>query len=246
MDRKLVLSVAMLLALPFLLPCRALADKHIVEEVTLRASQPGQEDRSATIETWLATGRFARIDNLNNITTIVRSDTNKMYLVLHDSKTVVETDLPFTLPDELETLFEEVKMTWILNNTNERKQIGRWQARKVELQGRGVISIDIEMWVNNETGVDTRSFHSMVGEALRASPLYRDLAIQLDSLGSAFSIATTTTVIQMGITTTTESAVKSIDDEQPATGIYAPPDDYKKETLNFSSYLALVRDRYRP
>jgi len=241
---RLLAFTILLLALAA--PTRLWADKHIVEEVTLQAP-PGEEGgRTALVETWLGEDRFARIDRLNNITTLIRRDMGKMFLVQHDLETVIEVELPFTLPEHLRDLFSEIQMSWRLNRLTETRVIGSWNCQRVTLQGRGAVSVDVEMWVTPETEVDTAAFRNLIGEAVASSPLYRDMAQQLADLGTAFSIRTVTTVSQMGLSATTVAEVASIADEPAPRGTYDPPDDYQLRTLDFGTYLSLVRRQHPP
>lgn len=237
------LSLIQLLCLLLLPAVQVHADKRIVENVSVIASPEGPEGRSDEVVTWIGNQRYARIDSLNGITTIVRKDLNKMYLIKHDLKEAVLIDLPVNLPDYLQPLFEEVRMTWELNRLPEQKQIGQWNCTKVLLTGRGIISIDVEMWVSPETGIDTRAFSDMVGDSLQTSEIYREMGEKLLSIAPNFSIRTITTVRQLGLTATTRTEVESISDAVAPAGTYDPPTDYQVKQLNFESYLSLVREQ---
>lgn len=247
MQRKFLTISTTVFLVAFFASTPLLADKHVVEEIKLISSASGEgaelEQSTSTVETWIGKDRYARVDGLNKTTTIVRRDLKKMYIVQHEFRQVIEIELPFTLPDYLRPLFAEVRMDWQLNRLTEKKRINNWNCTRVMLRGRGVLSIDVEMWVSPETGIDTRAFSSMVSKSLAATPMYHDLGAQMASLSPNFSIRTVTTVSQMGLSATTESTVSSITDEQAPGGIYDPPAGYKIEPLNFSTYLSMVRYR---
>jgi hypothetical protein len=235
------------LILPAFCASAALADKHVVEKVTRRTSPEGEAlGAPVKVETWFTSDAVARIDELNGITTIVRKDLKKLYIVLHSQQEVLEINRPFLMPEHLSPLFKEVKMTWGLVSQRESRLIGKWMCKKVELFGRGIISVDIEMWVTPESGVDVAALYIMLNDAFQLSPVYKDLGIQLFSLDPDFRILTTATINRKGITTTTVSEVESISDEPSPRGVYDPPKAYKKRALSFSTYLSLVRDQYTP
>ena len=219
------------------------ADKEVVEKVSLLEAPESQAGQTAEITTWIGNQRYTRIDNLNNITTIVRKDLDKMYIVHHDEKEVVEIDLPFILPDYLEPLFEEIKIDWEINRFPDTRRIGRWNCTKVIISGRGALRIDLEIWVTPETGIDTRAFQAMVGESLRSSAIYREMGEMLYGLAPNFGIRTTATIQQLGLRATTVSEVQSITEKVAPAGTYEPPADYAKKPLDFSTYLSLVRER---
>ena len=221
----------------------AAADKHVVERIRVLEAPDGAETATARIETWIGNQRYARADTLNGITTIVRGDLNKMYIVMHEPKEVLEIDLPFVLPDYLQPLFDEVAMNWELNRLPEQQRIGSWNCTKVLLSGRGTINVDIELWVTDKSGIDTSTFHTMVGDALKASALYREMGEKLNSIAPNFAIKTITTVEQFGLKTRTEAEVQSIVEDTAPAGTYDPPEDYTIRTLDFSTYLSLVRQR---
>ena len=219
------------------------ADKQVVETVTVREAPDASAGQSAEVITWIGNQRYSRFDKLNNITTIVRKDLDKMYIVHHASKEVTEIDLPFTLPDYLQPLFNEVKISWEINRLPDTRKIGRWNCTKVILKGRGMLSIDLEIWVTPETGIDTRAFQAMVGESLQASAIYKEMGEMLYGLSPNFGIRTTTTVEQLGMRAVTIAEVQRIVEEAAPAGTYEPPADYVIRPLDFSTYLSLVRER---
>ena len=240
---KFPIRIYLTLALVGLFAMTAAADKHVVERIRVLEAPDGAETATARIETWIGNQRYARADELNGITTIVRSDLNKMYIVMHDQKEVLEVDLPFVLPDYLQPLFDEIEMSWELNRLPEQQRIGKWDCTKVLLSGRGTINVDIELWVTDKSGVDTRTFHTMVGDGLKASALYREMGEKLNSIAPNFAIKTITTIEQLGLRTRTEAQVESIVEDTAPAGTYDPPEDYTIRTMDFSTYLSLVRQR---
>jgi hypothetical protein len=66
---------------------------------------------------------------------------------------------------------------------------------------------------------------------------------KLESIAPNFAIRTVTTIEQLGLRTRTEAEVQSIVEDTAPAGIYDPPADYTVRTLDFSTYLSLVRQR---
>ena len=236
---KTILSILMV---TLLFPALASADRNVVEEVTVEGN--GKTTRGNVI-LWIGQQKFARIDQVNKVTTIVRHDLNKMYILFPEKKEAIEFDLPFEMPDYLKPLFEDVKMSWDVNRQlTTKKDIGKWKGcSRVLVRGRGALNIDMELWVNRDTGVDTRAFHTMVGESLKVSPIYREMGDKLYSLSPYFAIRSTSTVEQLGITFKTVSEVKKIDIRDAPEGIYDVPEGFKRSKMDFSSYLSLIRER---
>jgi hypothetical protein len=243
MRHSVPVALFAIIAITLSLPSEALADKQVVERVQVTNSPDDTISKTTEIITWIGEERFSRIDRLNNVTTIVRRDLSKMYIVFHDHQDVVEIKLPFDLPAQLQPLFREVGMSWTLNRLPDRKKIGQWDCTKVLIKGRGALTIDLELWVTPDTGIDTRAFHAMVGESLQASKIYRDMGEKLYGISPNFSIRTITTVEQLGMRVTTVSDVQSIEEKTAPAGTYDPPADYTVKPLDYSTYLSLVRER---
>ena len=236
------LSPGHLFCIAALLLCAApaAADQHLVEEV---AADGGE---AVEVHTWLGIGKLSRTDPISGTTTIVRSDIGKVYVVLHDAKQVVEADLPLGVPLSLEGLFGEVRMRWRLSRVAERRTIGAWNCRKVVVRGRGTVSIDIEMWVTEDTEVEAGELYAQIGRALTLSPLFEGLGSALGDLEGALAVEYSTTVNRLGVRSSSTSKIKSIGIEPPVPSPYEPPKDYERVPLDFSAYLGLVRMRYSP
>jgi hypothetical protein len=228
-------------ALLILTPLAAHADKKVVESATVAPATGASTTGEVT--TWIGNQRFARIDSVNKNTTIVRKDRNRMYLVSHARREVTEIELPYELPDYLRPLFSEVAMTWELNRLPENRRIGQWNCTRVLLHGRGTLSIEIELWVTPETGIDTRAFHAMAGESLAASPIYRTMAEKMSAIAPNFAIRTSVTIQHLGLKSTTSTEVKSIIEAVAPAGTYEPPAGYAVKPLDFSTYLSMIRER---
>ena len=237
MPRILVLTALMMAAYSPAL----LADKHIVEEITL-----DDGDRTAEAHTWLGTGRMAYFDPFANITTIVRRDINKLYIVLHDSKEVIEIELPLKLPEDFQNLFSEMKMRWRTSRLNERRTIGGWDCNKVVVRGRGSINVDIEMWMTDGANIDSESLHSHFSAALKLSPLFSGLGEALIGLGESFTAEISISTNKLGLRSSSVSRVKSIFNEPPHPKSYEPPEDFQRIMFDFKTYLQLIRLGYRP
>lgn len=231
----------LIVAILFFAPIAAFADKKVVESATVTPATGVAA--SGEVITWIGNQRFARIDAVNKVTTIVRKDRNRMYLVAHDRKEVTEIELPYELPDYLRPLFSEVAMAWELNRLPENRRIGQWDCTRVLLHGRGTLSIDVELWVTPETGIDTRAFHAMSGEALAASPIYRSMGEKMTAIAPNFAIRSSVTIQHLGLKSTTVTEVKSIVEAVAPAGTYDPPTGYAVKPLDFSTYLSMIRER---
>jgi hypothetical protein len=217
-----------------------LADKHIVEEVTLESG------KTAEVQVWLGARRSARLDTLSNITTIVRRDLKKLFVVMNAEKQVIEVDLPVALPADLAGMFSELKMNWQTSTVGENRKINDWDCRKVMIRGRGTVSVDIEMWVTETAGFDTKAFYLDLGDSLQLSPLFSGLGESLVGLGGAFSVEASISVNKLGVRSSSVTRVKSISNEPPLPDAYEPPKDYQRLKLDFSTFLTLLRLHYHP
>jgi hypothetical protein len=240
MPRRELVAVALSTVLLALGASPLLADKHIVEQITL------ENGKTAEAHTWLGAKRMAYFDPLANITTIVRHDIQKVLIVMHDGKQVIEADLPLVLPPELAGLFSEVNMSWRTSKIDESRTIGDRQCRKVVIRGRGTVSVDIEMWVTDAAGLDAQALHSHFATALKLSPLFHGLGDALAGLDGSLAVEVSTTINKLGIRSSAVSKVLSITNEPPQPESYEPPKDYERVKLDFSSFLAIVRAHYSP
>ena len=235
--RTVVLAALMIVAFS----PNLLADKHIVEEITL-----DDGGKVAEAHLWLGSRRMAYFDPFANITTIVRRDIQKIFIVLHESKEVIEVDLPLKLPEGFDSLFSEIKMRWRTSRLNERRTIGAWDCSKVVIRGRGNINVDIELWVTDGANLDSESLYSHFSEALNLSPLFSGFGEALEGLGGAFIVEFSASTNKLGLRSSSVSRVKTIDNEPPHPESYEPPNGFKRLKFDFKSYLQLIRMGYCP
>jgi hypothetical protein len=231
------LIFSLLLAVP------ALAEHKVVERVTITVSPQQTPRNSGTVTTWIGQDRVVRIDELNRVTTIIRRDTQpqQMFIVLHEEEVVLELELPVELPEHLVPAFAELKMNWNLNRLPQERTIGKWDCQRFIITGTGPLSVTTEIWATVDTTIDTRRFHAMLGESLKVTPIFADMADTFYSISPNFAIETVTTVEQLGLRTVTTSRVQSITEEAAPESIYQIPEDYTRKPLDFAAYLSLIR-----
>jgi hypothetical protein len=221
----------------------ALADRHVVEKITITKSADGEAGKQGRIDTWLGDQKFCRVDSLNNVTTIGRIDLGKLFIIYHDTKITHEIELPFTLPKHLQDVFSHISMNWKLDKTDESMRIGDWDCQKVIITGNGSMSITVEAWMAEETRIDTRAYHTMMLDTLKTTPIYQGLVDLLINIFPSYAIKTTTTIQKLGMTTQTVAEVQSIRETTPPMNTYYPPEDYTVKPFDFSAFLSLTRDR---
>lgn len=221
-----------------------MAEHKVVERVTVQVAPEKLPRNSGTITTWIGTERIVRIDELNNITTIIRHDTqpHQMFIIMHDEKTVLEADLPFEMPEHLLPAFADMRIDWNFERVLKNREINGWDCQRfITISGTGPVNIRMEIWATLDTTIDTRRFHAMLGESMEVLPLFKDMVDELFRISPNFAIETTTTIEQLGMRITTVSRVQSISEQPVPEELFTLPEDYTRKTIDFSTYLSLMR-----
>jgi len=225
------------------LPALIWADHKVVETVTVTVAPSKLPRNSGTVTTWIGEDHLVRVDELNNITTIIRRDLQpaRMQILFHDRKEVLELELPLEIPEHLIPAFAELRMNWEINRRATEQTIGQWECKKFEIDGYGAMRIDMDIWASVDTTIDTRRFHAMLGESFKATPIFTDMVEKLYSISPYFAIKTTMVVEQLGQRSVTETVVQSITEESTPENSLELPEDYVVRALDFSTYLSMVR-----
>ena len=118
-----------------------------------------QEPQDGEVKMWFGDNRVRRDDGVSSV--ILRLDQNKMYMVDHEAKTYSVLDLPIDfkkiMPEGGQQMMEQMsqmmKMDVSINPTEERRKIGSWDTRKVQvgLSNSMGMKIDVTMWVSNQS-----------------------------------------------------------------------------------------------
>ncbi len=188
---------------------------------------------------WIGTDRTRR--DSGDQTTIIRLDTNKLYLVHNASKTYNVLDLPIDLEQFMPPgMVEQMKamMTFEVTITpgDETKQVGDWTARRYDVKLTSkMVNTTMTMWATTDVDFDKASFLKMYEHLNSLNPGLAAMATEMAKVeGFVVEQESTSTMPMMGDTTITrrERAV-SVEQADPPPGTYEVPADYSEKPFDF-------------
>ena len=169
-------------------PCIANADhvikgkKHTDAFSMAGRSQPAKDEDTTT---WLAKDKMRQ--DVGEVTTLIRMDKNKMYMINHSDKTYSEMDLPFNLeeilPADAKQMMDAMDISSSITDTGETQTINNWMCKKylveisVSMMGMGM-PIKMDLWTSKDLGVDLNEFKQLYTKTLAMNPKKRVAAVE--------------------------------------------------------------------
>lgn len=198
-----------------------------------------QEAKDSQIKMWVGSDRVRRDDEATTI--ILRLDQNKMYMVDHTAKTYSILDLPIDfkklMPEGGEQMMEQMsqmmKMDVTITPTEEKKTVGKWDARKVKvgLSNSMGMKVDTTMWVSKAVGVDSAIYTKMAASLASLQPGAMDWVKKMEQI-DGFPVLQESTVSMAGTSFKTREELLSVEDKAPTAGAYDPPAGYTKKAFD--------------
>ncbi len=194
--------------------------------------QPAKDE---VVEQWLGDNIYANITSKQ--TMIIDMGKKKVYILLHSSKSYVETSLPLDmkklLPEQAAQMMGMMKLTLKVNPTNETKVINNWKCTGYDMDmSMMMMSMKSRIWVTKDVPFDWKKFQDQFGiesfKATMASMQIGDEVIDEMKKIQGFQVKTDMTMTIMGQSVKITSDVVEIAKKSPPASVYTIPADYKK------------------
>ena len=198
-------------------------------------SQPEKDEDTTT---WL--GKDKMRQDVGEITTLIRLDKNKMYMINHTEKSYSEMDLPFDLekmlPPEAKQMMDAMDISSSITDTGETQTINDWKCKKylieisVSMMGMGM-PINMDMWTSKDLGVDLNEFKELYTKTLAANPMFKDFIQDFEKI-DGYPVRTEFSMDMMGAQQKYTEEVVSVEKTGAPAGTYDLPEGYTKTTYN--------------
>jgi hypothetical protein len=233
-------AILIIIALAFS-PTLAKADhlikgkKHTDAFSMMGQSQP---EKNEDMTTWLGNNKMRQ--DVGEVTTIIRLDNNKMYIINHADKTYSEIDLPFNLdevmPENAKQMLDAMDISSSITDTGDTQTINNWNCKKylveisVSMMGMDM-PIKMDMWTSKDLGVDLNQFKKLYTETLAANPMFQDLIQEFDKM-DGYPVLTEFSMDVMGAQQKYSEEVTSVEKTDAPAGTYELPEGYTKTAFN--------------
>jgi hypothetical protein len=211
------------------------AKKHTDAFSMAGQSQPAQD---VEVTTWLGKDRMRRDEG--DLTTLIRLDKNKMYMINNADKTYSEMDLPFdmeaVLPPEAKQIISTMDVSSTITDTGETQTINNWKCKKylveisVSMMGMS-IPIKMDLWTTDDLGIDLDQYKRLYAETLALNPMFQDFIEEFKKM-DGYPVLTEFSLNMMGSEQKYKEEVVSVDKQDPPAGTYELPEGYTKTPFN--------------
>ncbi len=220
-------------------PSAASAD-HVIKgkKHTDAVSMMGQPAKDEDTTTWLGKNKMRQ--DVGDVTTLIRMDKNKMYIVNHTDKTYSEMDLPLNLDDilpaEAKQMMDTMDISSSITATGEKQTINNWNCQKylveisVSMMGMEM-PITMDMWTSRDLGVDLDEFKELYTKTLETNPVFKDFIGEFEKI-DGYPVLTEFTMTMMGTEQKSKEEVISVEKISPPAGTYDLPEGYTKTAYN--------------
>lgn len=209
--------------------------KHTDAFSMMGRSQPEKDEDTTT---WL--GKDKMRQDVGEVTTLIRLDKNKMYMINHSEKSYSEMDLPFNLeemlPPEAKQMLDAMDISSSITDTGETKSINNWNCKKylveisVSMMGMGM-PIKMNLWASNDLGVDLNEFKELYTKMLAANPMFKDFIQDFEKI-EGYPVLNEFSMDMMGTQQKYTEEVVSVEKTDAPAGTYELPEGYTKTTYN--------------
>jgi len=198
-------------------------------------SEPEKDEDTTT---WL--GKDKMRQDVGEVTTLIRLDKNKMYMINHSEKSYSEMDLPFDLekmlPPEAKQMMDAMDISSSITDTGETQTINNWKCKKylveisVSMMGMGM-PIKMDMWTSKDLGVNLNEFKELYTKTLAANPMFKDIIQDFEKI-DGYPVVTEFSMDMMGAQQKYREEVISVEKTGVPAGTYDLAEGYTKTTYN--------------
>jgi hypothetical protein len=197
-----------------------------------------QPEKDEDMTTWLGKNKMRQ--DVGEVTTLIRLDKDKMYIINHSDKTYSEINLPFVmdeiLPAEAKQMLDTMDISSSITDTGETKTINNWNCKKylveisVSMMGMSM-PIKMDMWTSKDLGVNLSEFKELYTKTLAANPMFKDFIQDFEKMGG-YPVLTEFTMDMMGTQQKYKEEVISVEQTGAPAGTYELPEGYTKTAFN--------------
>jgi uncharacterized protein DUF4412 len=195
-----------------------------------------QAAKDTEVQLWVAGDRARRDEG--EVSTILRLDRNRLYVVHHARKAYSEIPLPVDLrplmpsPAAAEQMTTLMKLTVAATPTGETQKINGWNARKVRFAIASAMGmkIDATLWLSKEVAA-YRVANQLVADLESLQPGAAAWTEELQRL-DGFPVLRESTVDALGAHFKTREELTAVETREPPAGLYDPPAGYRAEPFN--------------
>ncbi len=198
-------------------------------------SQPAKDEETTT---WLGKDKMRRDEG--ELTTLIRLDINKMYMIDHTDKTYSEMDLPFdleaVLPAEAKQIMSSMDISSNITDTGETRTINDWKCKKylveisVSMMGMSM-PIQMDMWTSDDLGIDMDQYKKLYAETLALNPMFQDFIEEFKKM-EGYPVLTEFSMSMMGTEQKYREEVVSVEKKEAQADTYELPEGYTKTPFN--------------
>lgn len=235
MPRRPLLAVLAVLAAGSF-PAAAAADTL----VTMASHEKGvgdQPERRGTVTLWIGDDLVARDDGRS--TAILRD--GELVLVDHESRSysvlALPVDMPALIPPEMRELagqmMQMMRMDAEITPTDERREIGGWEARRyqVQLTNPMGVAVAMDLWLSEEVELPAARIKELSRALGEVQPGGGGWVAELTAL-PGFPVLQETRVNVGDDEMTSREELVSIERKPAPAGVYAPPAEYEEVPFN--------------
>jgi hypothetical protein len=223
---KKLIFIAALLVISFTL---LHADVYIKQKTNMGAFM-GQPPKELIQEYWLGKNKMAVISQEQSM--ILDLDAKKLNMVIHSSKTYIETGLPLDMnklmPEEMAQMMKGMLdgMTISIQPNGQTKKVANWNANGYDLKIT-VMGIEIKMvfWASKDVPFDWKEYSYLYSEIYKAQFNVGEKFMEEFKKVQGFPVETEVDAMGMKATTTTVE----ISQKKPGAGTYSVPAGYTKK-----------------
>lgn len=207
--------------------------------LTLRIQAEGLREPQ-TSQTWFS-GNQLREDK-GNRTMIVDAEKNKIWIVLHETKTFHELDLPVDLksiaPPDMQPFFEQLEQQMNLKvkvqPTEESKQVNGFAAKRVNVEVDSAMGVDLKLklWMSKDLGFDYAPLKELQKEIAATQPMAKKMVDQVMAL-SGYPVRTEITTSIQGNPVESSEELISVQEITAPAGTYEPPSNYALKAFDY-------------
>lgn len=198
-------------------------------------SQPAKDEDTTT---WLGNDKMRQ--DIGDVTSLIRLDKNKMYIINHADKTYSEMDLPLNLdemlPPEAKQIMDSMDISSSITDTGETKTINDWNCKKylveIAISMMGMeMPTKMDMWTSKDLGVDLKEFKQLYTQTLATNPMFQDFIGEFEKI-DGYPVLTEFSMDMMGAEQKYKEEVLSVEKTSPPAGTYELPEGYTKTAYN--------------
>lgn len=237
MPRRPLLLLVLFLALAAPVAADTLLNlKNHVDAVQVAGeSQPAKDTQ---VRIWMSGDKLRRDEG--EISSILRLDRNKLYVIRHADKTWSELALPVDfvrlMPKGSEQAgaawAQQMKLTVHLHSTQETRTVGSWNARKMQMDITNATGMKIAstLWVSKDVP-GWSALNRLAATLAALQPGSESWVSSLEQM-EGFPVLREDRVEAMGARFGTREELVSVETRDATPGTYDPPAGYKEAPFN--------------